>query len=415
MAKNLFGYLVSDLWTYTVPQRCLVSPVVRSAVVALGSVHLDFCTASNVDVNGTLTEVSAESLRLYGVALTHLRVHIDQDAVPSRAEVLLSCLALICFDLLRGKRTQATDHLDNGIAVIDAWNREMGLTAPAPEAHELDKLATAFCALDVHATAYDDNRIPALQLGYRHQRVDVSTPDVLNSIGQAQSSLMRLISAACADLIVAAPYKFRPIAEVPQRYRNRRRTLREAFQRWLTALDHFETQQQHCMPSVSSLGTRELSVIRVMRIQHRALELLLHENLQSSEPSLSFGTAGEQLLDWTEDVMGPQLANEEQNAQGSFSVDMGLGPPLFLLALKTTDRRVRQRATLLLSRITTLEGWYAPQAILQTIHRLEMQQHEVVTAASLCCSYEEHPAAVEAMSLEWFLDGSAPYVVEGVA
>lgn len=74
-------------------------------------------------------------------------------------------------------------------------------------------------------------------------------------------------------------------------------------------------------------------ILQVMRLQHRTLELLLNEGPWRLNPGLSFDSQATELLNLAECVL--PLSADGLNR--SFGFDLGVGPPLFLLALKTAN------------------------------------------------------------------------------
>ena len=305
-------------------------------------------------------------LQLYNAAVADLRAYITLNDKPSRLDVLLSCAALICCDLMRGDCNQATKHVDHGSAVVRAWQQEV-MSRPAVDRldHEFKEIAEVFFSFDLHATTFDDSRVPLLAIWQKDEVMGSSLPTRFTNLQQAQRWLVQVQSAAFLDLIQSAPHKFQQLSKVPAYYVQRRRLTRASFEGWSSALARLETDWTR---SALVHSRKEQAALLVLRIHHRTLQLLLDESLQEGDIRQPFDEAGDQLLRWAEQAL--QLLPPRH----SFSIDVGLGPSLFLLVLKTTKISIRQRGKALLACVQQLEGWHRPQAMLQAVNNLTTLQ-----------------------------------------
>ncbi|KAK0295925.1 hypothetical protein LTR91_011274 [Friedmanniomyces endolithicus] len=361
VASDLFGFLVSDFWTYTVSQRCYSTPLVRSAVLALSSTHIDFTIilpppehfATSGPVHGI------ESLQLYHAAIADLRVYLSQTQTPSRTDVLISCAALICCDLLRGEQTRATQHVDHGAAVVRAWQQG------SIDSQYDEEVVKVFYALDLHATSYDGTRLPALGLCPEDGGKVAEIPAKFSSLREAQRHLVLLQNAAFVHLNHVAPYKMQPSSTVPRHLLSRRRAMRASFQGWSIAMTGFEEQRQQGTHTVGLVDSKEQAALLALKIQHQAFRVLLDESIREGEYFQDFVDDGDQILQWAEQAL-TALQTLAAPSRLPFSIDLGLSTPLYLLVEKTSDAPIRQRGITLLARVQKLGGWHRPQAMLQT-------------------------------------------------
>ncbi|KAK3115817.1 hypothetical protein LTR53_004494 [Teratosphaeriaceae sp. CCFEE 6253] len=366
-------YLESDLWTYSVPRRCYSAQVVRSAVVALTSMHVDFTARSPSPRSNTSRSPPrghATSLGLYGAAVSDLRAYIALSKAPSKAEVLLACAALACCDLLRGDAVQATQHVDNGAAVVRAWQLEAaGRSAAGHESDSMDAIVDAFCALDLHATTFVHDRVPLL--GYYTGR-DAEMAMEFSSSGQAQQALIRLLSAAFANLIEHEPYKFKDLSMVPTDLALSLRGIQDDLRTWWTAFEAYEAQRLRLGGATSR---KERAMCNVMRVQHRTVELLIDETFPEDGSVYACEYSGNQVLQWAESaLLDSSACEQQQTAHKAFSVDLGLSCCLFLLVIKTPSAGIRSRGMVLLSRVQGQEGWHRPEAMADTVRELTRLQ-----------------------------------------
>ncbi|OQO04666.1 hypothetical protein B0A48_09588 [Cryoendolithus antarcticus] len=346
-----------------VAQRCYATPTVRSAVLALSATHLDFSIDPHcIDTVETKVARGIGSLQLYNTAIAALRVYIEQNDKPSRADVLFSCAALVCCDLMRGDCGQATKHVDHGSTLVRAWQQEV-VCRPAGHRRddELEEIGEVFRAFDLHATTFDDSRLPLLAVSRKNGGVGSTLPVEFANLQQAQRYLVQIQSSALVDLIQSAPHKSKQMFEVPRHVIVRRRATRASFQKWSSALACLETN----VTRLSKMRSRkEEAALCVFKIHHRILQLLLEESFHEIDLRKPFDGAGDQLLLWAEQAL------KLRPAERCFSVDVGLGPSLFLLVLKTTQISLRQRGTRLLACLQKLEGWHKPQAMLRAVNDL---------------------------------------------
>lgn len=375
---DMFGHHLSDLWTLVVPQKCHSEPLVRQAVVALGSIHLDYATATRLDADGTLAVPSTRSVELYVKALGMLHEYIIAKTRPSKAGVLFSCAALLGFNLIRGNRDEAVRHLDSGAAIIRAWSAQRAQSQRLCRLDDFDKLYDLFSAFDVQATAYDEDRIPALGRLHVQRCSSIMIPAASIHASQAQQILMRLINCAFTDLVDNAVYKDCSREHVPISVINRRQSLCHAFGQWSLAVARYEDIRHQTLGNARPDKhqrdfTRDL---QMMRLQHRTMQLLLNEDRWALDLGLSFDTHAMELLGLAEGVLS-QGSNSASGLNRSFGLDLGVGPPLFLLALKTSKAHIRSRARRLIGSVHRMEGWYSPSFMCEAIDQLLLQQNRL--------------------------------------
>lgn len=116
---------VSPFWTTLAPQLGHCDEAVQHALVALGAayhlykIHVGKGASSHLQVSspavGTLERFT---WREYNLAIRNLHRHLDKPEPASIAVVLVSCLAFISLELLRGDHYTAIAHMRNGIRIL---------------------------------------------------------------------------------------------------------------------------------------------------------------------------------------------------------------------------------------------------------------------------------------------------------
>ncbi|KAK4941725.1 hypothetical protein LTR28_008835 [Elasticomyces elasticus] len=250
---------------------------------------------------------------------------------------------------------------------------------------ELKRLEEVFSRLDLQATIYNDTRTPLLTMASRDERsgkkhcVDTA---VFASIDDAQTTLDKLLNWAFHFLTANAKYKFMPPCEVPPAVFQERFELVTQFRRWSVALDGFSscTMQQpstsppeHLVaaPSVSEGST-------LLRIHHRSAQMLLDSCLaQANFYPNEFDDGGRSVLDMSRPLIQKAVLPSAKPAvavRRSFSSELGVVAPLFLLAIKTSDPDIREEAISLIAASGRREGLYDSHGIVEIFKKLTEPQ-----------------------------------------
>ncbi|KAK4552869.1 hypothetical protein LTR86_010001 [Recurvomyces mirabilis] len=393
-AGEMYGYLVSDIWTYVIPQRCMSVPVIRNAVVGLSTMHWEFVSSPDSGSLSDMAEPSLESTKAYNKAISSLRQYIANSDAPAEADVLLVCLVLICCELLRGTPDQATKHLDMGAAIVKFWatgfrcSSSHAYDRSLQEQDDFNMLSRAFVAMEVHAVAFNDERMPILSgldlPGDINSLESAQLPARFSAIRDAQYSLNQLLGTAFAAMIETAPYKISYTTHVPQAHIRRRELLRVMCDRWLSAMLELESELGVWSANPSVEDRKRQKTVAVLRAQHLSIQCLLDENIQinpcdEEHCASSFDDNAGHFIRWasiatdsdiTPDDPAAGHAWDSGNGKRAFSIDLGLGPPLILFAFKTTNTAYQQRAISLLRRDKRLQGWYDLKHMTAIMHDL---------------------------------------------
>lgn len=162
-----------DLWTRTLPQLARNNDTLRSAAMAIGALSIwhrqSRCKSlRNVSVPSSSTAVEhVHYFQAVAYYCRSLKLHSQQ--LSSRSMIFLSVLLLL-FEMLRGNRKAALDHVNHGLALLLTFltdggtNCEMENFAPNPKPL-LGAVVDIFIHLTTHSRAMLRGRIgqgPAL-------------------------------------------------------------------------------------------------------------------------------------------------------------------------------------------------------------------------------------------------------------
>ncbi|KAK5110526.1 hypothetical protein LTR62_005718 [Meristemomyces frigidus] len=376
----MFGWMISDFWTHFVPHRCRRS-VVLKALVAFGKLHRNFVEHAEL-TEDERCRTTSEAMASYFAAITELRRYTIAESMLVKADVPLACLILICCELLGGTCDDAIAHLDKGTAVLCTWAQEIEAsesrrsTNRSQEELDFAKIGEAFAALEIHAVAYNDARVPVLGdlclLKPSRVQHKLLVSESFSSPREAQSSLVRLVSIALQDL--TSTNQCVTNIEVPQVVLAQRESLLAKYSRWLFALSDLESREAVWSPATSRSARGQQRIVAAMRLQHLTLQCLLEQSLDDPDRKVQYGSSSfdkhaKYLLHWPEIAINTsssqpvnRYASSCKPLRRTFSDDLGLSPLLRLLAFKTKDVSTQDDAVALLSGISRLQGWFDPKS-----------------------------------------------------
>lgn len=113
---------ISSFWTTLAPQLGHHDEAVKHALVALGAAYHLYKVSKGKSSHLHSSSPAIEQLerftwREYNLAIKHLHRHLHQPDPQSIALVLVSCLAFVSLELLRGDHSTAITHMRNGIRI----------------------------------------------------------------------------------------------------------------------------------------------------------------------------------------------------------------------------------------------------------------------------------------------------------
>lgn len=377
--KDISGSSSNDFWSRIVLQASQDDIAVRHALVALSSLHLNLIAAEQP---AAIDNPLQDALLQYGKALRSLQRRIEQ-ANRKEAEAVqtaLVCSVLFyCFESILGNTKTAMSHLDKGLHLLAAHRSDH------PQHQDGGERMTAVTAmvskLDMQATLYNDARAPLLSLVSADERREgfLFSPDsTFADMNEAQSHLVKLQNWLFQLLQDRADAGWSNAA-VDDAFVDERGLLLRHFAVWERKLCLLVEEKAAAEMSKASSNVL-LCELQTLLIQHQVLQLFLISRL--TPDGEAFGVVPDRvarkILDLSESTLqlyresaGTATSAPAKSRPSSFSSEIGVVAPLFLLAFKCADDTVRQKASSLLASSGRREGLFDAVTMTKLLQRLE--------------------------------------------
>ncbi|PNP37752.1 hypothetical protein TGAMA5MH_10353 [Trichoderma gamsii] len=396
-------------------QACASEPSIRYAAVALGALGKTFETAQSgrgrppnakqhraPTLGGPVETAQRVKRRVSRKEQLHLASSHHQYALEQYHKaikgmqniatgnnirtVLITILIIVCFEALHGNQEAAAAQLQNGIALVQEWQKSkpnaskhpLGFSSPAPNVID-DYIVQFFGRLEIQAMSFRDTRPPECHANLINEGKEViqQMPERFASINEARVYLdliMRRMMHFTASInhfkVSYAQYDEAPVADismpwidskVPQAkqllstsippYYSEHRQLIKDMNRWMMA---FNPLLSRCIESgglqcISALTLCLAGTTAKISIQAAFIKVETEWDVFESDfrRNVSQATLLLQTLENCTPKNKPILA---------FSLDLGVIPPLFLAAVKCRKSEIRNNASQLLIRYSRREG-----------------------------------------------------------
>lgn len=359
------GFLSSNFWSKVVLQHSYHEPVVRQALVSLGSLHLDYITT---DAPGDETARS-DTLVQYGRAIRILRKRLESPSPEATRAALVCCILFYCFENTLGNTQAAMHHLSSGLNLLSSYRRDQR----GEDGDDLGELSSVFERLDLQATFFDDDRVPCLELTSEEGR-ETYVDDLLHEksfsrFEDAHHVLIKLLNWLFHFLTKNACFKFQTEESIPPAVLYEKSRLVVQLDRWLRNFNNFRSQADQDDQTVCGMN--------ILLMQWRIPRMLLDANYPADESvfGVSPNPAAEEIVQLADTVLRltrerNKSAEAAKNPRRSFSSETGVVAPLFGVAMKCSDISVCHRAVSLLTASQRREGFYDAQTMVAIINKL---------------------------------------------
>ncbi|KXX80910.1 Transcriptional regulatory protein moc3 [Madurella mycetomatis] len=415
-ANELSGFFDSAFWTRSVLQECHSASPIRHAVVALGALYKTLEKSNESPPGSPFTERDpADSalrhwemaFRQYSHACNALVKTGSAEMISHRTRLMASVL-LACFDSFVGDHKQAIVQIQTGLGLLEqlrAERRRAFLASPDEPVEE--ELTQMFTRLAIQAKSYDmafhfpqpwvvrltassnqgqDPSSPASDVSSPISVHQDPIPDQFASVMEARVAWDKLCERIFRFTETMFAYAQNGVMGVlPASLQHYGASFKADIEAWSRAFDHILASRT--APGVSSQEKAGIAVLKMFQIMGMILFMM---TFSDSEMHFDrFAPLFQAIVDLALEVVGdeerraaarrcpdpgfcrhrPQSQHGGRDIFGgheyaarhikpSFSADLGIVPPLYVVATKCRDPRIRRQAIQLLRSSARREGMW---------------------------------------------------------
>ncbi|OAP60697.1 hypothetical protein AYL99_05699 [Fonsecaea erecta] len=366
----------SGFWTKLVLKVGHEEPVVRNAIIALGTLHEDYQDRCGKYSPKLIDDQSFRyALRLYGVALRDLNKRLNTPSSTNAKLAIISSILFACFEVLRRNNMAAVIHYQLGMReLIRQMNLpqsdDISLAPSSPEQasgsratfreipqDELDELLRVFARYDIQACTFSKERAePLLTHVSQVPRIlptNLTLSQVRNHLDNLLVSVYQLVKSD------ARMYRYWKRDVVPLEWQARRQEAIDVFDAWMEALENFFSTQS---PRLSRTDIKSLLGLR-LQIKTAVMMLKLCIDCGPETTYDAFQDDFEDMVTKVEQVTTALSLAETMPLADEltpFTMELGIIHPLFFTACKCRDWGIRRRAVAQLKRAGKEGVWEGP-------------------------------------------------------
>lgn len=353
-----FSYGSTEFWSQLVLECSHHEPVVRSALIAVASIHRNYVTDEGE--NGAL--VNLNPLEEYNKAIRRLRRYMESQDDPNRKVVLICCALFYCFESTRGEQNLAIKHLQSALDILNQRERLKEPTFVSDgnrPSLEMDTLAAFFSQLDIQASMYAPNRQPSLLLISDEEKAGKVNCIIsgFSSFEEAEIALSRLGNWLLNFLNAHFKLKGRTNDQLPPAITQEIRVFTSQLERWGEAFETLSAglRSRNATSSNTKIRTFQ-NRYSALKIEHEGYTISILEFTFLSKSELAFVNRTfrgmlkeiEQMLD--------RLSLDSNLDLPSYSCNVSVVLTLFYIACKSRESQTREKALSMLDVRQRREG-----------------------------------------------------------
>ncbi|KAI1181888.1 hypothetical protein F5B17DRAFT_436233 [Nemania serpens] len=397
-ASELSGFFDSSFWTRRVLQECHSEDSIRHAVVALGALYKTLekmsesppGSPSDADHSDNANRHWEVAFKHYSLAIQAVVSSGSHDQAKKRMSLMASIL-LACFDSFIGHHKHAILQIRSGLALLEKLRAERRQASlPQPEEPVEQDLIQMFTRLAIQAKSYDmafhfpqpyvirltpqvgvTTTSPSLDGGPPVSTNQGQIPDIFTSLHDGRLAWDTL----CENIMrfneqMGTYVNMSPMNILPLELKQYGKVFDEQMEAWSRAFEPILTSRM--APAKSMQEKTAIAVLKMNQIMGRILF-----NMTFSDSESEF----DQFMPFFRDIVNlavEVIGDEERRAAAkrcpnpescqhqsahtdifggeytarhikpSFSADLGIVPPLFVVATKCRDSLTRRQAIQLL-------------------------------------------------------------------
>ncbi|KAK4162758.1 hypothetical protein QBC43DRAFT_72567 [Cladorrhinum sp. PSN259] len=412
-ANDLSGFFDLGFWAHSVPRECHAAAAIRHAVIALGALYKTLDKS-----NESPPSSPSSSLNRYDSAVRHWEVafrqysnactsllRADSVATTSNRTRLMASVLLACFDSFVGHHKQAIVQIQNGLALLDKLRVERRRSfSPSPDDTVEDELTQMFTRLAIQAKSYD------MAFHFPHPWVVSLTGHTAQDPGSPASERgspppmsinqdpipERFASAKEArlawDKLIEGIFRFHEtlfaqaqngvMGILPPELLQLGIGYAKELDDWSSAYEHILASRT--APGISSQEKAAIVVLKMNQVMTRVLFLMTYRDSEMHFDG--FTSEFKHLVELALEVVGDEerraaarrcpnhnnckhqdrcepnifggSAYAARHIKPSFSADLGIVPPLYVVATKCREPHIRRQAIQLLRSSARREGMW---------------------------------------------------------
>ncbi|KAL9471474.1 hypothetical protein ACSS6W_009415 [Trichoderma asperelloides] len=399
-ASELSGYFNMNFWTQRLLQECHFEPSIRHAVVALGALYKTLeqsCEPDSAPLPGAMSRMESVmchwqvAVRKYSEACNAMLL-LSGDKISTNKTRLMASVLLACFDSFIGDHRQAIVQIQTGLRLLARIQHDRAQNPHQSERVEED-LLVIFTRFAIQAKSYDMAfHFPhpyVIQLGPQSLN-DPSSP--LSDSGSPQPSSpiptkfaslreARLASDQLCEMLLRfiehlQAARREPSYTLPPSWLQLGSTFQAQIDSWTKAFEPIF--QSRLQPGIDLLEKSAISALKMfhMNTQIVFLTIFCKTEVQFDNflphfkeiVSLGWEVVGDDEKRAASDrCPDPQRCQQQHNhnrtphthnIKPSFSADLGIVTPLFVVATKCRDPVVRRESIRLLRSSARREGMW---------------------------------------------------------
>ncbi|TQN68335.1 Aspercryptin biosynthesis cluster-specific transcription regulator atnN [Colletotrichum shisoi] len=414
-ASELSGYFDSVFWTRTVLQECHSENAIRHAVVALGALYKTLeqtCESPPGSPSDFMSPVDGAykhwevAVKQYSEAINAL-VQLQRDQKSHRT-LLMASVLLTCFDSFVGDHRQAIRQIQTGLGLLEKLRAERRRSfVPVSEEPVEEELVTMFTRLAIQAKSYDMAfhfpepyvirltpqtpdlpRSPPSDAGSSPSSMStISVPDQFSNLMEARIAWDKLLEKMLRFTETLFVYQKStgangPMGILPKSLKQYGMSFKGQLDAWSEAFDFL--LESRTAPGFSHQEKAGIAVLKMFQIMSQILFLMTYSDSESHFDV--FQSHFKAIVDLASEVVGdeerraaakrcpdpsqcPHRHNHSPDIFGgheyntyhikpSFSADLGIVPPLFVVATKCRHPVIRRQAIQLLKSSARREGMW---------------------------------------------------------
>ncbi|KAM3513154.1 hypothetical protein MY11210_003179 [Beauveria gryllotalpidicola] len=405
-ASQLSGYFNSNFWTQRVLQECHNESAVRHSVIALGALYktleLSFEASYDVDMQWHTDSIVTHwhvAVKQYSDACNAV-LSVAGDTIHSHNTRLIAIILLACFDSFIGDHKQAIIQIQTGLGILGQLQGHRSSSLLVALNTAPDELVTLFGRLAIQAKSYDlAFHFPQpyiIRLGSTSEHPDSPGSDtssssiigsppregIFETLAEARLASDRLCMALLMFVEQLHAAKTNPSYVLPAAWKKYGMGLKDRLTAWSDAFEPILASRFH--PNMPYIERAGIAALKMFQVNANIIFLMLfcdnEVQFDSFMPHFKMivdlgwevVSADESRFAAERHAQTPSRPHYGHGTKGafkagkygagrlkpSFSADLGIVPPLFVVATKCRDPWLRRQAIQLLKSSARREGMW---------------------------------------------------------